>query len=293
MAKNNFKYDDVFTEQDKENIRKDYVENNLSLREIREKYHIKSNSYAQKVLKPVMRKLSDANILAHKKHPNSFKHTEESKQKIREHRLRYMREHPEDTAWRKRNKPSYPEECFIKFLQERGYDKKYLIEREKSIFPYFIDFAFVDIKLAIEIDGSQHLNEDRKKRDEDKDKVLKECGWKILRISENIVKTDWDIIDNKIQKLISNNDISYEIVGIIKYPKKPQKVERDEFGYSKKQKESSFNQRKVKDRPTKEELFEMIKVFPFTEIGKKYGVTDNTIRKWCKMYRLPFRKKDL
>ena len=28
---------------------------------------------------------------------------------------------------------------------------------------------------------------------------------------------------------------------------------------------------------------------PFTQIGIKYGVSDNAIRKWCKSYELPFR----
>lgn len=37
----------------------------------------------------------------------------------------------------------------------------------------------------------------------------------------------------------------------------------------------------------------MIKEFPFTKIGEKYGVTDNAIRKWCKAYNLPSRKKDI
>jgi len=31
----------------------------------------------------------------------------------------------------------------------------------------------------------------------------------------------------------------------------------------------------------------------FTNIGKKYGVSDNSIRKRCKYFDLPFRKKDI
>lgn len=294
MKKNILKYDDIFTELDKENIRQDYVMNHLSLREVCEKYNIRSNSYAQKLLKPVIRSITEANVLAHKKKPDSFKHTEETKQKIRTARLKYMKEHPEETAWRKRNEPSYPEKCFIKFLTEKGYDKRFLIEREKSIFPFFIDFAFVDIKLAVEIDGSQHIvDEERKQRDILKNKVLLNNGWKVLRISENIVKSNWEVLQLKLEDAIGNNDITFETVGIIKLPKQYQKVERDENGYSKKQIESAFKQRKVIDRPSKEILLQEILEFSFTEVGRKYGVTDNTIRKWCKFYKLPQRKKDL
>ena len=49
----------------------------------------------------------------------------------------------------------------------------------------------------------------------------------------------------------------------------------------------------IDKRPTKKELFELIKTKPFTEIGRMYGVTDNTIRKWCKNMGLPSTKKEL
>ena len=37
----------------------------------------------------------------------------------------------------------------------------------------------------------------------------------------------------------------------------------------------------------------MITTMSFLEVGRKYGVTDNTIRKWCKSYNLPSTKRDL
>lgn len=48
-----------------------------------------------------------------------------------------------------------------------------------------------------------------------------------------------------------------------------------------------------KDRPDKEKLLSLIKEYPFTKIGEMYGVTDNTIRKWCKNYGIPHTKKEL
>ena len=45
------------------------------------------------------------------------------------------------------------------------------------------------------------------------------------------------------------------------------------------------NSRKVK-RPSKEMLEELVSSFPMTQIGRKYGVTDNCIRKWCGWYGL-------
>lgn len=37
----------------------------------------------------------------------------------------------------------------------------------------------------------------------------------------------------------------------------------------------------------------LIHNFPFTRIAQLFNVTDNAIRKWCKKYGLPFRKRDL
>ena len=47
------------------------------------------------------------------------------------------------------------------------------------------------------------------------------------------------------------------------------------------------------ERPTREELKELIRKEPFTSIGKLYGVSDNAVRKWCIKYGLPFRARDL
>ena len=46
-------------------------------------------------------------------------------------------------------------------------------------------------------------------------------------------------------------------------------------------------------RPPKEELEKLIYITPFTTLGKKYGVSDNAVRKWCKYYNLPYKKKDM
>jgi len=37
----------------------------------------------------------------------------------------------------------------------------------------------------------------------------------------------------------------------------------------------------------------MIKTKSFVNIGKLYGVSDNAVRKWCKYYGLPYRKRDI
>lgn len=58
-------------------------------------------------------------------------------------------------------------------------------------------------------------------------------------------------------------------------------------------KHRAANDEKKSKRPSKEILLEEIKVNSFVELGKKYGVTESAIRKWCKKYNLPFRRRDI
>lgn len=78
------------------------------------------------------------------------------------------------------NEPSYPERFFMGVIENEFLDKNYT--REYSVSRYSIDFAWVDKKLAIEIDGQQHDREPYKTRDARKDALLTSLGWKVLRI---------------------------------------------------------------------------------------------------------------
>ena len=113
-----------------------------------------------------------------------------------------MKENPEKTAWRTSNL-SYPEKVFLNKIKDIEYDKKYKIEREKSVFPFYIDFAFIEQKLAIEIDGSQHLLPDRVLSDERKDTFLKENGWIIVRFTASEVIKNVDLVISKLDSLLN------------------------------------------------------------------------------------------
>ena len=52
--------------------------------------------------------------------------------------------------------------------------------------------------------------------------------------------------------------------------------------------------RKIENRPSKEELIQdFIVLKSFVQIGNKYGVSDNAIRKWFAAYNLPTHAKEL
>lgn len=310
-------YDKFFSVEEKEQIKKDYIENALSIKNICKKYSIGSTVWVRKLLGDKIRNFSESGKIAHIKYSDRYKLSEEAKDKIRKARLEWMKKHPEQTAWRQKNM-SYPEKCFKKILEDNGLDKKYLIYREYSVFPYFIDYAFVNEKLAVEIDGSQHLEEDRKNRDEKKDALLISKGWRVLRIAAIEVTHDGSKALKSVLDMLDEPVVQYNTVGILKAPKTRtkscflpkkkvektkkvgilrapkirKKVVRGEDGLSDGERLRAFNQRKV-ERPSKEELSKLLQESNFSAIGKAYGVSDNSIRKWCKAYDLPHRKKDM
>lgn len=49
----------------------------------------------------------------------------------------------------------------------------------------------------------------------------------------------------------------------------------------------------IQNRPSREELKKMIRTMPFTHIGKMYGISDNSIRKWCQSYNLPSKVSEI
>lgn len=51
---------------------------------------------------------------------------------------------------------------------------------------------------------------------------------------------------------------------------------------------------KLEDMPiTREELKNLIRTIPFTQIGLKFKISDNAIRKWCIKFNLPTTKKEI
>jgi len=80
------------------------------------------------------------------------------------------------------NEPSYPEKFFMKVIENEFEDKNYV--RELPFKRFSLDFAWVEKRKCIEIDGEQHERfADYKARDERKDAALRAEGWQVLRIS--------------------------------------------------------------------------------------------------------------
>ena len=55
----------------------------------------------------------------------------------------------------------------------------------------------------------------------------------------------------------------------------------------------SYKAAQKAERPSREKLKFLIRNYSFLQIGRKYGVSDNTIRKWCKAVNLPNKAAEI
>lgn len=132
----------------------------------------------------------------------------------RQQRLNYLskQENRINTAWYKRAKREYSflEKWFIdNIIIKYELTNKYDIISEKVVNSYFLDFAFDNIKLDVELDGRCHFNhgEDRIQHDINRDQNLNNEGWKVYQISYKDVECDGEKTINDFINYLNNIDI--------------------------------------------------------------------------------------
>ena len=89
------------------------------------------------------------------------------------------------------------------------YLSKYPIrfQRQKPIAEYIVDFYCNSAKLIIEIDGFQHGEKMTYEYDQKRTKVLNDLGYKVIRVSNYDVNTNFEGVCKYI------NDVVCEILG--------------------------------------------------------------------------------
>ncbi len=63
--------------------------------------------------------------------------------------------------------------------------------RQKPIGPYIVDFYVASARLVVELDGSQHYEQDGKAYDEKRDRFLREQGLTVLRYANSDVNRNF------------------------------------------------------------------------------------------------------
>lgn len=121
--------------------------------------------------------------------------------------------HPGWSFMNVKKRRSYPEGYIFKVLKNAGFFKKYTIEEKFPFSKYFLDFAFIDIKLDLEVDGEQHyITKEAIEHDKRRNEYVKSKGWAVYRIcwsnflknKKEEIKELFDFIEN-----IDNNTERY------------------------------------------------------------------------------------
>lgn len=265
----------------KDDIINSYVNDLLSLKDLVYLYNINEQKIFN-YIKPYLRTKSEACKLARITKPTKFIVSDETKSKISKTRKEQVRLEPMKVHWIKKDF-SYIEKLFYDKLIELEWNKKYQIVREMFFKGYYIDFAFVDYKIAVELDGVQHKLEKQMISDAIKDCLLVDDGWLVLRFTSKEVIDNLDnIFEVLISKLSRINVAEVLRFGIYKTEK--EQIIRLENGLTVNQQNDFLNRRKV-IRPSLEELEQSINSFGKSATGVKYGVTHSTIYRWLKFYK--------
>lgn len=109
------------------------------------------------------------------------KHSTETKNKISVSMKQYFREHPDEAFYKRCHYTNYnyAEEYFKNIFDNAGLTYK----KNFAFNGYFLDFAFKNLKIDFEIDGSQHHNDPKiVKHDLIRNNAIQSNGWSIIRI---------------------------------------------------------------------------------------------------------------
>ena len=196
---------------DWESIQRDY-DSGLSQRELMEKYGMSIGALCKARDRGEMTYRSRSEALkmrARTKPPR--KSTAETRQKISLARRAYLAANPDKVPYRLNHYskgPSYPERYFKELFEKENIP----LVTEHQISVYQLDFADVERKIDVEIDGDQHYLDKRIiESDNRRNQYLQERGWTVFRIRwseyQKFTYEEKHVIVNKIKELVAKTAV--------------------------------------------------------------------------------------
>lgn len=255
-------------------------ESNLSLRKIFSTGKF-TKSEIHEALKGRTRSLSDAAKNARKLYPKklSCKH----KEKIA-NALKTAHKEGRHQGWKfineDKNRRSYPEQFLFNIFKENGLFEKYKIEEKLPVGKYFLDFALIDFKLDIEVDGRTHFKDKKSiNHDKKRNEYLINRGWKIYRIAwSQFCKHKRKSINellNFIENIHNETNHFYSINDVIK--QKP--IKKNQY---------DDNQKKYINMIMNSTTINFNKYGWVKEVAKILGCKPQKVNKWMKRFMPKF-----
>lgn len=296
----------------------DFYNNDKTVRETILEFKISQRKFYKGVKDGFIKTRSKSESIKISQRKNPRKHTEETKKKLSEIRKKYLSENPDKVPYLLNHSSgeSYPEKYFNKVFKNEGIE----VERYIRLGLYELDFSIPDKKIDIEIDGNQHYYDEKIiESDKRRTEFLENDGWDIIRINwseyqkMNFGEKNKFIIElkNYINSLTQTkplikfkfNKRGYDFCDCGDYKsirsrncrncrKKSNNIRcyskckycdgKCSFGKNRCEKCYRLQSRKV-ERPPYEQLKEEVEELGYSAVGRKYGVSDNSIRKWIKI----------
>ena len=214
--------------------------------------------------------------------------SEEEKRKISS-TMKKMYAEGKITGWRKRYNltASFPEKWIMTVIENEGINNNYYFNL--PFHGFFLDFAWVDLKKVIEIDGKQHYeNTKQMERDARKDALLAEEGWQELRLPwkdvysepRKFIKIIKDFISGEDSEILSEYvDVkSFQEEKILEHSLKL-KLEKEKEQKKIEEKERLFSERK--------QYFDTIDTTKWgwiAQAGRDLGISPTQVRRWLIKY---------
>ena len=82
------------------------------------------------------------------------------------------------------------------------------VNRQKVLGKYIVDFYIASYKLVIELDGSQHYEDENKENDVVRDKYLNDLGIKVLRYSNMDINRNFEDVCQDILNNINTSSVT-------------------------------------------------------------------------------------
>ena len=79
----------------------------------------------------------------------------------------------------------------------------YKFRRQRPIDQYIVDFACLQLKLIIEVDGFTHFIPEVAKRDQVRQAKLESLGFMVLRFTNQEIYHNLDLVRNKVEQVVS------------------------------------------------------------------------------------------
>ena len=99
------------------------------------------------------------------------------------------------------------EACLWKYALRAGNMKGYSFRRQRPILNYIVDFACLELRLIIEVDGYTHSLDETIRKDFIKQKTLEDAGYHVIRFSDNEVLKGMRNVISTIEAYIEDLEI--------------------------------------------------------------------------------------